>query len=81
MNLEVLTYVIEGYTPLYMIDLKKFNLKTKQIEIDGYMEVIREGVFFSNRTSIRREFLIRAKREKVEAWNNFKNELYLSKEE
>jgi hypothetical protein len=39
MTLEVLAYVAEGWRPLYLIDVKKFNREDNSIPVDGYAEI------------------------------------------
>ena len=40
MMLEVLAYVAEGWKPLYLIDVKKFDKTDNTIPVDGYAEII-----------------------------------------
>ena len=39
MTIEVLAYVVEGWRPLYLIDVKKFDKEDNTIPVDGYAEV------------------------------------------
>ena len=39
MTIEVLAYVVEGWKPLYLIDVKKFDKTDNTIPVDGYAEI------------------------------------------
>ena len=39
MTIEVLAYVVEGWRPLYLIDVKKFDKEDNTIPVDGYAEI------------------------------------------
>ena len=92
MMLEVLAYVAEGWKPLYLIDVKKFDKEDNTIPIDGYAEISTDmyqvghtgDLEISDHTvhemdyqnSINRDFIIRAKRLKGDEWKLMKYKMY-----
>lgn len=83
MMLEVLAYVAEGWKPLYLIDVKKFDKEDNTIPVDGYAEINLDYMdgqpiteFDQDYNNVNRDFIIRAKRLKGDEWKQMKYKMY-----
>lgn len=84
MTIEVLAYVVEGWRPLYLIDVKKFDKEDNTIPVDGYAEVTDDWevtpyvIEFEDEQyqKVNRDFIIRAKRLKGDEWKNMKYKFF-----